>query len=117
MASPTIDDRGWPEMRLPTSWFLLGQKEYPPKASAMPPEFGNNAPGELWPVDADKGLDHSGTVWFRRSVEWNGDGSRPVIVNVPIVIVAIIGGRFLVPTSRNPERPRLDLVGAGLSIV
>ena len=39
------------------------------------------------------------------------------IVNVPIVIVAVIAGRFLVPTSRNPERPRLDLVGAGLSIV
>jgi MFS transporter, DHA2 family, multidrug resistance protein len=39
------------------------------------------------------------------------------IVNVPIVIAAVIAGRFLVPTSRNPERPRLDLVGAGLSIV
>jgi EmrB/QacA subfamily drug resistance transporter len=39
------------------------------------------------------------------------------IVNVPIVIAAIVAGRFLVPTSRNPERPRLDLVGAGLSIV
>ena len=35
------------------------------------------------------------------------------IVNVPIVIAAIVAGRFLVPTSRNPERPRLDLVGAG----
>jgi EmrB/QacA subfamily drug resistance transporter len=39
------------------------------------------------------------------------------IVNVPIVIAAVVAGRFLVPTSRNPERPRLDLVGAGLSIV
>jgi EmrB/QacA subfamily drug resistance transporter len=39
------------------------------------------------------------------------------IVNVPIVIAAIVAGRFLVPTSRNPEQPRLDLVGAGLSIV
>jgi EmrB/QacA subfamily drug resistance transporter len=39
------------------------------------------------------------------------------IVNVPIVIAAVIAGRFLVPTSRNPERPRLDPVGAGLSIV
>jgi EmrB/QacA subfamily drug resistance transporter len=39
------------------------------------------------------------------------------IVNVPIVIAAIIAGRFLVPTSRNPERPHLDLIGAGLSIV
>ena len=39
------------------------------------------------------------------------------IVNVPIVIVAIIAGRFFVPTSRNPEQPKLDLVGAALSIV
>jgi EmrB/QacA subfamily drug resistance transporter len=39
------------------------------------------------------------------------------IVNVPIVVAAIIAGHFLVPTSRNPEQPRLDLVGAGLSIV
>ena len=35
----------------------------------------------------------------------------------PETIAAIIAGRFLVPTSRNPEQPRLDLVGAGLSIV
>ena len=39
------------------------------------------------------------------------------IVNVPIVIAAIVAGHFLVPTSRNPQRPKLDLVGAGLSIV
>jgi EmrB/QacA subfamily drug resistance transporter len=39
------------------------------------------------------------------------------IVNVPIVIAAIVAGHFLVPTSRNPQQPRLDLVGAGLSIV
>ncbi len=39
------------------------------------------------------------------------------IVNVPIVIGALIAGHFLVPTSRNPQRPRLDLIGAGLSIL
>jgi EmrB/QacA subfamily drug resistance transporter len=39
------------------------------------------------------------------------------IVNVPIVIGALVAGRFLVPTSRNPQRPRIDVVGAGLSIV
>src|SRR3954469_7219464 len=39
------------------------------------------------------------------------------IVNVPIVAVALVAGRFLVPDSRNPEKPRLDLVGAGLSVV
>jgi EmrB/QacA subfamily drug resistance transporter len=39
------------------------------------------------------------------------------IVNVPIVAAAIVAARFLVPDSRNPLRPRLDLVGGGLSIV
>ena len=39
------------------------------------------------------------------------------LVNVPIVIVAIIGGRFFVPTSKDPAAPKLDPLGAVLSIV
>jgi EmrB/QacA subfamily drug resistance transporter len=39
------------------------------------------------------------------------------VVNVPIVVVAIVAGRFFVPQSRNPHRPRIDVVGAVLSIV
>jgi EmrB/QacA subfamily drug resistance transporter len=39
------------------------------------------------------------------------------IVNVPIVVAAIVAAYFLVPDSRNPHRPKIDLVGAGLSIV
>src|SRR4051812_18326235 len=39
------------------------------------------------------------------------------IVHVPIVVAAIVAGFFLVPNSRNPKQPKLDLVGAGLSIV
>ncbi len=39
------------------------------------------------------------------------------IVNVPIVIGALIAGRFLVPESRASDRQRLDLVGAALSII
>ncbi len=38
-------------------------------------------------------------------------------VNLPIVAVALIGGWFLVPDSRDPSAPRLDPVGAVLSIV
>jgi EmrB/QacA subfamily drug resistance transporter len=38
-------------------------------------------------------------------------------VNMPVVVAALIGGALLVPTSRDPRQPRLDLVGAGLSIV
>ncbi len=37
-------------------------------------------------------------------------------VNVPVIIVAIIAGKFLLPSSRDPDAPRLDLIGAGLSI-
>jgi EmrB/QacA subfamily drug resistance transporter len=39
------------------------------------------------------------------------------IVNVPIVIVAIAAGRALVPTSKDPEVPRIDYPGAVLSVV
>jgi EmrB/QacA subfamily drug resistance transporter len=39
------------------------------------------------------------------------------LVNVPIILAALVLGVFLVPTSRDPEEAKLDLVGAGLSIV
>ena len=40
-----------------------------------------------------------------------------LLVNVPIVIVGLIVGYFLVPSSRDPESPPLDPLGAVLSIV
>jgi EmrB/QacA subfamily drug resistance transporter len=39
------------------------------------------------------------------------------LVNIPVALVALAAGRLIVPTSRDPEARRLDLVGAGLSIV
>src|SRR6476646_5143582 len=39
------------------------------------------------------------------------------LVNVPIVIIALVAGRFFVPTSKDPSAPKLDPVGAVLSIV
>jgi EmrB/QacA subfamily drug resistance transporter len=38
------------------------------------------------------------------------------LVNVPIVIAALIGGRLFVPTSKDPSAPKLDPLGAVLSI-
>jgi MFS transporter, DHA2 family, integral membrane protein len=39
------------------------------------------------------------------------------LVNVPIIVLALVLGYFLVPKSRDPEEARLDPVGAVLSIV
>jgi EmrB/QacA subfamily drug resistance transporter len=38
-------------------------------------------------------------------------------VNLPIVAIALIGGWFFVPDSRDPSAPRLDPVGAVLSMI
>ena len=38
------------------------------------------------------------------------------LVNIPIVIVGLIAGIFLIPESKDPAAPRLDPVGAVLSI-
>ncbi|MEQ1787760.1 MAG: DHA2 family efflux MFS transporter permease subunit [Acidimicrobiales bacterium] len=38
------------------------------------------------------------------------------LVNVPVIILALIAGRILIPTSRDPEEPPLDIPGALLSI-
>lgn len=38
------------------------------------------------------------------------------LINVPVVIVALIAGRVLLPTSRDESAPRLDPLGAVLSV-
>ncbi len=39
------------------------------------------------------------------------------LINVPVVIVAIVAGRLLLPTSRDESASRLDPVGAALSVI
>jgi EmrB/QacA subfamily drug resistance transporter len=39
------------------------------------------------------------------------------LINVPIIVLALVLGYFLVPKSKDPEEARLDPVGAGLSII
>jgi len=39
------------------------------------------------------------------------------LINLPVVAVALIGGRKLVPASRAPRPPRIDVPGAILSVV
>ncbi|HLT16268.1 MAG TPA: DHA2 family efflux MFS transporter permease subunit [Acidimicrobiales bacterium] len=38
------------------------------------------------------------------------------LVNVPVLLLALVAGKVLVPTSRDPEQPPLDVPGALLSI-
>ena len=38
------------------------------------------------------------------------------LVNVPIVVIGLLFGIFVIPNSKDPHAPRLDLVGAALSI-
>jgi MFS family permease len=39
------------------------------------------------------------------------------LVNIPVIILAFVAGKVLLPTSRDPEQPPLDLPGAVLSVV
>ncbi len=39
------------------------------------------------------------------------------LINIPIIVIALVSGHFLVPKSRDPEQAQIDPVGAGLSIV
>ncbi len=39
------------------------------------------------------------------------------LINVPVIIVALVAGKFLVPKSRDPEDASLDPIGAVLSII
>jgi EmrB/QacA subfamily drug resistance transporter len=39
------------------------------------------------------------------------------LLNVPIVVIALVAGRFLVPSSKDPQETPLDPIGAALSIV
>ena len=38
------------------------------------------------------------------------------LVNVPVLAIALVAGRYLLPESRDPEQPRIDHVGAALSM-
>src|SRR5215213_8556299 len=39
------------------------------------------------------------------------------LINVPVILLALVAGAFIVPTSRDPKATRIDVVGALLSIV
>jgi EmrB/QacA subfamily drug resistance transporter len=45
------------------------------------------------------------------------DWTSVFLVNIPIVVAALIFGKVLIPESKDPEKPRVDVVGAVLSTV
>ncbi|WP_421118933.1 MFS transporter [Aquihabitans daechungensis] len=51
--------------------------------------------------------------WLLEHFSWGS----VFLVNVPVVAVALPAGYFLLPDSKAPNSPKLDLLGAGLSIV
>src|SRR5262245_42801371 len=62
------------------------------------------AAGALGPVASGYLLGH---FWF----------GSVFLVNVPIIIVALVAGKFLVPKSRDPQESQFDPIGAILSII
>src|SRR4051794_5959072 len=68
----------------------------------------------LWSAIAGLGIAISPTAggWLLEHFSW---GSI-FLVNVPIVVLALVAGRFVVPPSRNAHPGALDPVGAVLSI-
>src|SRR3954466_308954 len=49
--------------------------------------------------------------WIIENANW----SWIFLVNLPFVVAALVAGRRLVPESRDPAAPRLDIAGFGLS--
>jgi beta-mannosidase len=72
LGAPTVDDADWPTMALPTSWFLQGAKTYPAKARAAALLMSAGSPADLPAPARDVGFDYAGTVWFRKSIDWDG---------------------------------------------
>src|SRR5688572_3717257 len=67
LSKPEIDDASWPDMTLPSNWFLKGSRDYPVGADVTPPQRGRIGNwGEMAQSQPNRGFDYSGHVWFRR---------------------------------------------------
>ena len=69
----------------------------------------------IWAAVAGMGIAIGPTTggWLIEHFDW----SSIFLVNIPIVIVGLVAGAFLIPESRDPEPKALDYPGAGLSIL
>lgn len=80
LADAALADADWPVMRLPSNWFLNGKKEYP-VAIDLSPVLPNAIinPGDLPEAGPERGLDYSGTVWFRRHFRYAAGGGPAIL--------------------------------------
>jgi hypothetical protein len=80
LSDPAMPDADWPAMRLPSNWFLKGQKEYPVAIDLSPVSPGAIVnPGDLAAAGPERGLDYSGTVWFRRHFTYTPGGDLAIL--------------------------------------
>jgi EmrB/QacA subfamily drug resistance transporter len=82
--------------------------------NVFPPEERGRAIG-IWAGVSGLGIGIGPVVggWLLTHFWWGS----VFLINVPVVIFALIAGRLIVPNSKDPSAPRLDPVGAVLSIV
>src|SRR5207249_2359462 len=86
LAGADLDDAAWPTMSLPSNWFLKGHHAYPTAIDLQPPPGGAVGNwGETGQPAAERGLDYSGHVWFRRHVMQAAAGSTPVLLRFDTV--------------------------------
>ena len=80
LAERAVPDADWPAMRLPSNWFLKGKKDYPAAIDLFPVSRGAIVnPGDLPAAGPDRGLDYSGTVWFRRHFPYTPGGGLAIL--------------------------------------
>ncbi len=80
-AAESVDDAAWPTMALPTNWYLMGSKTFPSKALARARLMDPGSPADLPPPPKDTGFDYAGTVWFRKTIQWDGS----IAAGVPVI--------------------------------
>ncbi len=80
LADPAMPDADWPAMRLPSNWFLKGQKDYPVATDLSPVSPGAIVnPGDLAAAGPERGLDYAGTVWFRRHFTYTAGSDLAIL--------------------------------------
>lgn len=115
LAAESTDDAGWPTMALPTNWYLMGSKAYPPKARAAARLIEPGSPGDLPTPTKDAGFDYEGTVWFRKTIAWDSSQGGVPVLDLDMVdyyAEVFVNGRPVGKHEGYFQRWSVDLSGA-----